>query len=159
MHTHKYTYTLQTHRGNSHIYTLLEIHIYTDTHIYRCTKKYILTGIHRNTLEYGSPREEIGNHSRILAWKIPLTEMPGGLQSMGSQRVGHDRVTEDTLHTPQNMGITTYINTFLRCTYRNTLRHTRTHIEMHNRGMHTDIDACTHMEAHTQKHQTSTRLN
>ena len=26
----------------------------------------------------------------ILAWKIPCTEEPGGLQSMGSQRVGHD---------------------------------------------------------------------
>ena len=26
----------------------------------------------------------------ILAWKIPGTEEPGGLQSMGSQRVGHD---------------------------------------------------------------------
>ena len=29
-------------------------------------------------------------HSNILAWKIPQTEEPGGLQSMGSQRVGHD---------------------------------------------------------------------
>ena len=29
-------------------------------------------------------------HSRILAWEIPWTEEPGGLQSMGSQRVGHD---------------------------------------------------------------------
>ena len=29
-------------------------------------------------------------HSGILAWKIPWTEEPGGLQSMGSQRVGHD---------------------------------------------------------------------
>ena len=29
----------------------------------------------------------------ILAWRIPWTEEPGGLQSMGSQRVGHDRVT------------------------------------------------------------------
>ena len=28
-------------------------------------------------------------HSNILAWKIPWTEEPGGLQSMGSQRVGH----------------------------------------------------------------------
>ena len=28
--------------------------------------------------------------SSILAWKIPWTEEPGGLQSMGSQRVGHD---------------------------------------------------------------------
>ena len=29
-------------------------------------------------------------HSSILAWRIPWTEEPGGLQSMGSQRVGHD---------------------------------------------------------------------
>jgi len=29
-------------------------------------------------------------HSRILAWRIPRTEEPGGLQSMGLQRVGHD---------------------------------------------------------------------
>jgi len=29
-------------------------------------------------------------HSRILAWRIPWTGEPGGLQSMGSQRVGHD---------------------------------------------------------------------
>jgi len=33
--------------------------------------------------------EEMATHSRILAWKIPWTEEPGGLQSMGSQRVGH----------------------------------------------------------------------
>ena len=33
-------------------------------------------------------------HSRILAWRIPWTEEPGGLQSTGSQRVRHDRVTE-----------------------------------------------------------------
>ena len=29
-------------------------------------------------------------HSSILAWRIPWTEAPGGLQSLGSQRVGHD---------------------------------------------------------------------
>ena len=34
--------------------------------------------------------EEMANHSSILAWEIPWTEEPGGLQSMGSQRVGHD---------------------------------------------------------------------
>ena len=34
--------------------------------------------------------EEMANHSRILAGIIPWTEEPGGLQSMGSQRVGHD---------------------------------------------------------------------
>jgi len=37
-----------------------------------------------------SPEEEMGNHSSILAWKIPWTEEPGGLQSMGSQRVGRN---------------------------------------------------------------------
>ena len=32
----------------------------------------------------------MATHSSILAWEIPWTEEPGGLQSMGSQRVGHD---------------------------------------------------------------------
>ena len=31
-----------------------------------------------------------GNHFTILVWRIPWTEEPGGLQSMGLQRVGHD---------------------------------------------------------------------
>ena len=33
-------------------------------------------------------------HSSILAWKISCTEVSGGLQSMGLQRVGHDLATE-----------------------------------------------------------------
>ena len=37
-----------------------------------------------------SPGEGNGNHSSTLAWKIPWTEEPGGLQSTASQRVGHD---------------------------------------------------------------------
>ena len=32
----------------------------------------------------------MATHSSILAWRIPWTEDPGGLHSMGSQRVGHD---------------------------------------------------------------------
>ena len=36
---------------------------------------------------------EMATHSSILAWKIPWTEEPGRLQSMGSQRVGHDWAT------------------------------------------------------------------
>ena len=35
-------------------------------------------------------RESNGTHSSTLAWKIPWTEEPGGLQSMGLLRVGHD---------------------------------------------------------------------
>ena len=38
-----------------------------------------------DTLEEG-----MGTHSSILAWRIPWTEEPGGLQSIGSHRVGHD---------------------------------------------------------------------
>ena len=34
--------------------------------------------------------EEMATHSSILAWRIPWTEEPGGLQSMGLQRVRHD---------------------------------------------------------------------
>ena len=34
--------------------------------------------------------EEMVTHSNILAWKIPWTEEPGGLQSTGPQRVGHN---------------------------------------------------------------------
>ena len=37
--------------------------------------------------------KEMATHSSTLAWKIPWTEEPGRLQSMGSQRVGHDWVT------------------------------------------------------------------
>ena len=35
----------------------------------------------------------MASHSSILAWRIAWTEEPGGLQSMGSQRAGHDRAT------------------------------------------------------------------
>ena len=34
--------------------------------------------------------EEMATHSSILAWKVPLTEKPGGLQSVVSQRVVHN---------------------------------------------------------------------
>ena len=37
-----------------------------------------------------SLEKEMAPHSSTLAWKIPWTEEPGRLQSMGSQRVGHD---------------------------------------------------------------------
>ena len=37
----------------------------------------------------GSLEQEVATHSNILAWRIPWTEEPGGLQSTGSQRVGH----------------------------------------------------------------------
>ena len=34
--------------------------------------------------------KSMATHSSILAWRIPWTDKPGGIQSVGSQRVGHD---------------------------------------------------------------------
>ena len=42
--------------------------------------------------------KEMATHSSILAWRIPWMEEPGGLQSTGSQRVGHDSVTSLLFH-------------------------------------------------------------
>ena len=50
------------------------------------------------SLGHQDPLEEgMATHSSILAWSIPRTEEPGGLQSMGSQRIGHDWVTSISL--------------------------------------------------------------
>ena len=42
--------------------------------------------------------KEMATHSSILAWRIPWTEEPGGLQSMGSQRVGRTRLSNFTVY-------------------------------------------------------------
>ena len=47
------------------------------------------------SLGWEDPREkEMATHSSTLAWETPWTEEPGGLQSMGWQRVGHDLGTK-----------------------------------------------------------------
>ena len=47
------------------------------------------------SLDWEDPLEAgMATHSSILAWRIPWTEEPGGLKSMGLQRVGHDRATK-----------------------------------------------------------------
>ena len=53
------------------------------------------------SLGWEDPLEEgTATHSSILAWRIPRTEEPGGLPSMGSQRVRHNSAAEHT-HTLQ----------------------------------------------------------
>ena len=43
------------------------------------------------SLDWENPLEKImATHSSIFAWRIPWIEEPGGLQTMGSQRAGHD---------------------------------------------------------------------
>ena len=52
------------------------------------------------SLGWEDPLEkQMAIHSSILAWEIPWTEEPGRVQSMGSQRVGHDRGTNTHTHT------------------------------------------------------------
>ena len=49
------------------------------------------------SLGWEDPLEKkMATHSRILAWEIPWTEEPGGLQSMGSKRVGRDLACKPT---------------------------------------------------------------
>ena len=42
------------------------------------------------TFHFDALEKEMATHSTTLAWKIPWTEEPGGLQSMGPRRAGHD---------------------------------------------------------------------
>ena len=42
------------------------------------------------TFHFHATEKEMATHSSVLAWRIPGTGEPGGLQSMGSHRVGHD---------------------------------------------------------------------
>ena len=52
------------------------------------------------SLGWEDPLEEgMATHSSVLAWRVPWTELPGGLQAMRSHRVGHDCATKHTAHT------------------------------------------------------------
>ena len=52
-------------------------------------------GTQVGSLGWEDPLEkEMATHTNILAWRVPWREKPGRLQSMGSQRVGHNRVTD-----------------------------------------------------------------
>ena len=48
-----------------------------------------------------SLKEEMATHSSILAWEVPWTEEPGGLESMESQRVEHALATKEEQQRPQ----------------------------------------------------------
>ena len=53
------------------------------------------------SLGWEDPLEEgMATHSSILAWRIPWIEESGGLQSMGSQRVRHDSMTDTDIYMP-----------------------------------------------------------
>ena len=64
------------------------------------------------SLGWEDPLEkEMATHSNILVWEIPWTEEPGGLQSMGSEGVGHNLVTKPPPFTSaKSLYISTKIN-------------------------------------------------
>ena len=68
-----------------------------------CLKLYYLTFSCSDDRKYDGiihiTEKAMAPHSSTLAWKIPWTEEPGGLQSVGSLRVGHDWVTSLSLST------------------------------------------------------------
>ena len=51
-----------------------------------------------------SPEKGTATHSSILAWRIPWTNEPGRLQSMGLQRVRHDQITNTHTHSDNGNG-------------------------------------------------------
>ena len=59
--------------------------------------------------------KEMAPHSSILAWRIPWTEEPGGLQSTGSKRVGHDWTTSFLLFTFILTDVRWYLIIVLMC--------------------------------------------
>ena len=50
-----------------------------------------MTELFTFTFHFHALEKEMATHSSVLAWRIPGTMEPGGLPSMGSHRVGHDR--------------------------------------------------------------------
>ena len=60
---------------------------------------------------------ELATHSNVLAWKIPWREQPGGLQSMGSQRVRHDWAAMHTyMHLKELWAISEILRIFIDST-------------------------------------------
>ena len=56
----------------------------------------------------------VATRPSVLAWKIPWIEEPGGLQSMESQRVGHDLATKQVLTVYSNQSLHSFIHNLTR---------------------------------------------
>ena len=66
-------------------------HIYTVSLVVQMANLRVVQETQVQSLGWEDPLEKgVATHSSILAWRIPWMEEPGGLQSLGLQRVGHD---------------------------------------------------------------------
>ena len=59
----------------------------------------------RSLGQEGPLEKGMATHSSVLAWRIPWTEEPGGPQSMGLQRVGHNLATKHSTHQDQKLHV------------------------------------------------------
>ena len=71
--------------------------------------------------------EEMATHSGIPAWEIPWTEEPGGLQTMGSQGVGHNRATETFPFTYEQFTKGNAVRAACECSFLHSLTRSLTH--------------------------------
>ena len=66
-------------------------HIYTVSLVVQMANLRVVQETQVQSLGWEDPLEKgVATHSSILAWRIPWMEEPGGLQSLGLQRIGHD---------------------------------------------------------------------
>ena len=72
-------------KGTYNFYTVLSVYTQSVKNLPAMQETGVLSLGREDPLE-----KEMATHSSILAWEIPRTEEPGALQSLGSQRVGHD---------------------------------------------------------------------
>ena len=68
---------------------MVRVEITEKNDVFMISEKYNLDNENRGFLIL-IPEKAMAPHSSTLAWRLPWTEEPGGLQSMGSRRVGHD---------------------------------------------------------------------
>ena len=103
---HMYVYVCICMHACMSVYVCMYVCVYMYVCIYVCVYMYICgASLVAQTVKHLSPmletrvrslgwedplEKEMATHSSTLAWKTPWTEEPGRLQSMGSQRVGHD---------------------------------------------------------------------
>ena len=79
--------------------------------------------------------KEVVTHSSILAWRIPWTEQPGGLQSTGLQRVGHDWATSLTSHTIKGLSNILIMEDFFNIDHLQGLVFHVTYFKKHRSGL------------------------
>ena len=87
------------HLPHQHFFLYWFLHVHMSPRLFFLSCSLIIYSCHKSYIYVHPSEKALAPHSSTLAWKIPWMEEPGGLQSMGSLRVGHDWVTSLSLFT------------------------------------------------------------